>query len=147
MRYVAGGAERIPFANGFFDVACSINSLDHVDDLDRVIAEIIRIVSPQGYFLLLTDIHRHPTVLEPAAFSWNIVEKFLPEFDVVLQGHFEHSATTTEGFGDMWQSLRNAIPYDHADLTDRYGILSVLFRKCPAALHGPASEPRRVVIE
>jgi ubiquinone/menaquinone biosynthesis C-methylase UbiE len=129
MEYVAGGAEQIPFPDACFDVVCSLNSLDHVDDLDKVVAEIIRVVASGGYFLLLTDIHRHPTVLEPVAYSWNVVARFLPALEVVEQSHFEYSVRSAEGFGDIYQSLRQAVPYNHADTTDRYGILSARFRK------------------
>lgn len=129
MQYVACGAEYIPFPDSSFDVVCSFNSLDHVDDLDAVIAEIIRVLAADGLFLLLTDIHLHPTVLEPMAYSWNIVEKFLPALDIVQQQHFEYSVKSAEGFGDIYQSLRQSVPYNHADPTDRYGILSARFHK------------------
>ena len=129
MQYVACGAERIPFPNACFDIVCSLNSLDHVDDLDQVITEIIRVVASEGLFLLLTDIHRQPTVLEPAAYSWNIVEKFTPALEIVEQSHFEYSALSAEGFGDIYQSLRQGVSYNHADPTERYGILSARFRK------------------
>jgi ubiquinone/menaquinone biosynthesis C-methylase UbiE len=52
MQYVACGAENLPFSNGTFDVVSSFNSLDHVDDLNKVIDEISRVLTPQGYFLL-----------------------------------------------------------------------------------------------
>ena len=123
MQYVNGGAEHIPFPDAFFDVVCSLNSLDHVDDLDPAIDEIMRVVSSGGLFLLLTDIHRQPTILEPAAYSWNIVEKFLPAFELVEHRHFEYTVLSVEGFGDIYQSVRQGVPYDHADLTERYGIL------------------------
>jgi ubiquinone/menaquinone biosynthesis C-methylase UbiE len=48
MEYVSCGAEQMPFPDGFFDVVCSLNSLDHVDDLDRVISEIVRVIAPGG---------------------------------------------------------------------------------------------------
>jgi ubiquinone/menaquinone biosynthesis C-methylase UbiE len=129
MRYVNSGAEHIPFPTSAFDVVCSFNSLDHVENLDQVAAEISRVVSPGGLFLLLTDIHRHPTVLEPVAYSWDIVAKFLPALEVVEQSHFEYSVKSAEGFGDIYQSLRQGVVFDHADTTERYGILSAKFRK------------------
>lgn len=129
MLYVAGGAEHIPFPDAFFDVVSSFNSLDHVDDLDPVIEEIIRVLRPGGLFLLLTDIHRQPTVLEPTVYSWNIVESFLPALEIVAQTHVEYSVRSAEGFGDMYQSLRQAVPYNHADPAERYGILAAQFRK------------------
>ncbi len=129
MEYVASGAESIPFPDGAFDLVCSLNSLDHVDDLDLVIPEIIRVLASGGLFLLITDIHRQPTVLEPSAYSWEIVERLLPALELVEQRHNEYSVFTNEGFGDIYQSLKNNIPYDHSDPEDRYGILSAMFLK------------------
>jgi ubiquinone/menaquinone biosynthesis C-methylase UbiE len=130
MRYVACGAENLPFCNDTFDVVSSFNSLDHVDDLSKVIGEISRVLAPQGCFLLVTDIHRHPTVLEPIAYSWDIVEKFSPELEVMEQKQVEQSVFSPEGFGDIYQSLRRGTPYNHNDTRERNGILSVKFRKC-----------------
>jgi ubiquinone/menaquinone biosynthesis C-methylase UbiE len=129
MQYVTANAEQMPFADGAFDVVCSLNSLDHVDDLNAALAEIRRVVRTQGYFLLISDIHRQPTILEPSAYSWDVVEKFLPAFEIVEQQHYEHASPTPEGFGDIYRSIRKGLPYNHADATERYGILSVKFKK------------------
>jgi ubiquinone/menaquinone biosynthesis C-methylase UbiE len=129
MQYVACGAENIPFPNDSFDVSSSLNSLDHVDDLNKVIDEISRVLAPQGYFLLLTDIHCHPTVLEPITYTWDVVERFLPELEVMEQRQVEQTAFSPEGFGDIYQSLRQGIPYNHNDARERNGILSAKFRK------------------
>jgi len=130
MRYVACGAENLPFSNITFDVVSSFNSLDHVDDLSKVIDEIRRVLVPRGYFLLLTDIHRDPTVLEPIAYSWDIVGRFLPELEVMEQRQVEQTVFSPEGFGDIYQSLQRGTPYNHNDTRERSGILSVKFRKC-----------------
>jgi ubiquinone/menaquinone biosynthesis C-methylase UbiE len=130
MQYVACGAENLPISNGTFDVVSSFNSLDHVDDLNKAIDEIIRVLAPQGYFLLLTDIHRHPTVLEPIAYTWDVVERFLSELEVMEQRQVEQTVFSPEGFGDIYQSLRRGTSYNHNDTRERNGILSVKFRKC-----------------
>jgi ubiquinone/menaquinone biosynthesis C-methylase UbiE len=129
MQYIACGAEILPFANDTFDVVSSFNSLDHVDDLDKVIAEIVRVIAKQGYFLLVTDIHSHPTVLEPYAYTWDIVERFQPELEVMEQRQVEQTVFSPEGFGDIYQSLRRGVPYNHEDRRERNGILSAKLRK------------------
>jgi ubiquinone/menaquinone biosynthesis C-methylase UbiE len=129
MQYVASGAEGLPFADGYFDVVCSLNSLDHVDNLDKTIDEICRVLAPRGYFLLLTEIHRRPTLLEPIAYSWDIVARFQPELAVVEQRQVEYTVFSAEGFGDIYQSLQQGTPYDHNDARERNGILSAKFRK------------------
>ena len=129
MQYVAGGAEDLPFPDGFFDVVCSLNSLDHVDNLDKTIIEICRVLAPRGVFLLLTEIHRHAPVLEPIATSWDIVARFQPELAVVEQRQVEYTVFSPEGWGDIYESLRQGTPSTTTIARERNGILSVMFRK------------------
>ena len=123
MRYVSSPSERIPFPDEYFDVVCSFNSLDHVDDLDKTVREIIRVVRRGGLFLLLTDVNHRPTVCEPVAYSWDIVGQFTPALRLLEEGRFEKRAT------GIYQSLKESIPYDSADPKQRYGILSAKFTK------------------
>lgn len=129
MHYVACNAEDLPFPDGIFDLVSSFNSLDHVDDLRKVIDEIGRVTASDGEFILLTDIHQNPTVLEPAAFPWEVVNQFQPEFTLVEQRQFEYTVFSPEGFGDMYQSLKRGASYNFQDASERYGILTARFHK------------------
>jgi ubiquinone/menaquinone biosynthesis C-methylase UbiE len=126
MTYVASGAERIPFPDGHFDVVCSFNSLDHVDDLDQTIAEIIRVVAPGGRFLLISDLNHEPTACEPVTFSWDIVERFQPALTLIERRDY---AKSQKG---VYQSIEAGVPYDHSQ-TNAYGIISAMFVK-PSAV-------------
>lgn len=121
MLYVAAAAERMPFADGAFDVVCSFNSLDHTDDPEMVAREVARILGPGGLFLLLTDVHPHPTPLEPAAFSWNVTTKF--DLALVEEKHYEK---TKRG---MYESILAGAYYDHLNTSERYGVLSAKFAR------------------
>lgn len=123
MSYVAAPAESIPFPDGYFDIVSSFNSLDHVDDLDRSIAEIIRVLAPGGLFLLLTDVNHPPTPCEPLTLTWDLVDRFQPALTLLESAHFEKL------HGGMYQSVHHRIPYDHGDERRRYGILSAKFLK------------------
>ena len=118
MRYVAARAEEIPFCDGYFDVVCCFNSLDHVDDLDKTVSEIIRITCLGGTFLLITEIHVKPTIREPQVFSWDVVEMFSPSLKVYDVRQYEKCAN------GIYQSVREGIPYNNADKLARYGVLS-----------------------
>lgn len=131
MDYITGQAEALPFPDALFDVVSSFNSLDHVDELERVIGEIKRVLAPQGYFLLLTDIHSRPTVLEPSIYSWEIVKRFKPELEVLGEKHIEPTIFSPEGFSDLYQSAQRGVPYDHARTGERNGILAAkFFKRC-----------------
>lgn len=121
MQYIKAGAESIPFDDNYFDFVSSFNSLDHVDNLSKSIQEIGRVIRPGGYFLLISDIHSYPTICEPSAFQWDIVEKFKDRFDVLKEDHYEGNL--------MYTSIRVGLEFDHKNQKDRYGIITVLFQK------------------
>jgi SAM-dependent methyltransferase len=118
MRYVCAPSEAMPFSDGHFDVVCSFNSLDHVEDVGRTVREICRVLKPGGVFLLLTDVDHEPTPTEPISFSFDIVDSFVPPLQIVEVRRFEKRAD------GLYQSLDQAVPYDDADKSRRYGILS-----------------------
>ena len=121
MQYVNSGSENIPFKDAYFDVVTTFNSLDHVDNLEKTISEIKRILKPSGTLLLITDIHDNPTVCEPSTFGWDILEKFKPEFEVQNEEHFERK--------QIYASLRERIAFDHSNSKERYGLLSATLLK------------------
>jgi ubiquinone/menaquinone biosynthesis C-methylase UbiE len=65
MTYVESGAEAIPFADGHFDIVASLNSLDHVDDVDAAIGEMTRVTRSGGVGLLIVEVNGAPTPTEP----------------------------------------------------------------------------------
>ncbi len=106
MRYVEGVAERMPFDDASFDVIASINSLDHVEDVARAAAEIKRVLTPGGTFLLFTELNHPARLTEPQEFSWEVLELFAPELEPVYERRFEDGG---RGF-DL--SVERAVPYD-----------------------------------
>ncbi len=74
MEYVAAPAERMPFDDGCFDVVATLNSLDHVDDVDRVLAEITRVAAPAATWLLTVEVGHAPTATEPHSLAWDVVD-------------------------------------------------------------------------
>jgi SAM-dependent methyltransferase len=123
MTYVDAGAESIPFPDAHFDAAFSFNSLDHVHDLERAIGEIKRIVKPGGLFLLLTEVNHAATATEPQCFSFDVVDRFTPEFTVLSARRFEMGAA------GMYQSLDENRPYLDSDPTRRDALLCARFER------------------
>jgi ubiquinone/menaquinone biosynthesis C-methylase UbiE len=123
MLYVASQAENIPFPDEYFDVDTSFNSLDHVDDVDKTIEEIIRVTKPGAFFLLLTDVNHKPTATEPISFSWDILKKFQPRMRIFEKSFYEKSQH------GMYQSITAGIIYDHSNTHQRYGVLSAKLQK------------------
>lgn len=80
MTYCAAPSEAIPYPDGSFDSVTSFNSLDHVDNVDATIAEMMRVTAPGGQVLLIVEIGHLPTPTEPHDLDERVVEKFSPVF-------------------------------------------------------------------
>jgi ubiquinone/menaquinone biosynthesis C-methylase UbiE len=91
MEYVKGVAEQVPFDDDSFDVVSSINSLDHVDDVRRAAAEMIRVLRPGGRLLIATELNHRARLTEPQTFGWEIVEAFAPPLEVLKEARLADS--------------------------------------------------------
>lgn len=54
---------RIPFASGSFNCVTSTSVLEHIPDIEPVIREVARILSPGGKFVFCVPNHRFPELL------------------------------------------------------------------------------------
>ena len=64
VHFVHAYAEDMPLADGFIDVVIAVNSIDHVDDIERTAKEIQRVLKPGGWVRMQVHYHR-ATVTEP----------------------------------------------------------------------------------
>jgi ubiquinone/menaquinone biosynthesis C-methylase UbiE len=93
MTYKKAYVENLPFPDNYFDMICSFNSLDHVENMEIACKEITRTLKVNGLFLLIVDIHTMPTLTEPQTMNWNFVNDYFPEFDIVEEKHLERTET------------------------------------------------------
>jgi ubiquinone/menaquinone biosynthesis C-methylase UbiE len=131
MTYVASGAERIPFPDGHFDVVSTVNSLDHVDDVDAALREIARVTKPGGALLLLVDVNHEATPTEPHELGWGLVDRL--GGDWILEDRRDYERPSD----NLYDNLQAALPYDHSDPADkRPGVLSARFTRRSSASPG-----------
>lgn len=76
MRYVACGVESMPFPDQSFDVVSSINNFDHVENVDKGIAEIFRVLRTGGSLLMMVEIHSDYRPCEPQSMPANLADLF-----------------------------------------------------------------------
>lgn len=108
MTYVKAYSENMPFSDDYFDVVCSFNSLDHVEDVEQTVREIKRVLKPGGIILLIVDIHNYPTPTEPQSLKWDFVETHFNEFEILMEDHFK-----TIKRGRIYSNARNKIPLEN----------------------------------
>jgi SAM-dependent methyltransferase len=118
MSYVTACSEAIPFEDGHFDVVMAMNSLDHVADVPRTVAEIVRVVTGGGTILVLTSIDHPSTSTEPQSFGPEVFKLF-SGCRIASWEHLERP----EG------ERRWDIPFNEDDLTPRMSGLAVRLEK------------------
>ena len=91
--YISTGAEAIPLLTGSVDVVLARNSLDFVDDPDRVLREAKRVLGPGGTLIALFDVDSTPSPREPHRLTTERVRGSLSGMNVVR----EHSWTQPFG--------------------------------------------------
>lgn len=124
MHYVSGYSEDMPFDDGTFDFVFSINSLDHVDDLDETISEIKRVLKVGGICGIIVDANHKPTKTEPLTIDLNLKDKFLDVFEVIEERVYETVFKT--GFRE---NLDNPTFYDFENEEIRPAILLLKLKK------------------
>lgn len=129
MHYVDAPAESIPYPDGHFDVVTSINSLDHVDDVDAAIQEMVRVLAPGGLILLVVEIHPKPTIAEPHSLPWDLTSRFGPRMKATEEHHLEKPRGGRNTLGEV---LEARIPFDHGSGIERSGVLLAKMAKASA---------------
>jgi 2-polyprenyl-6-hydroxyphenyl methylase/3-demethylubiquinone-9 3-methyltransferase len=71
--YVEGTGERLPFGDAEYDLVYCCDVLEHVDDLDAVLAETRRVLKPDGLYVFDT-INRTPV-------SWLVAIKLFEDWE------------------------------------------------------------------
>jgi SAM-dependent methyltransferase len=107
MTYVCAPAEKMPFADGHFDVVTSFNSLDHVDDAGAAIREIARVTRAGGTALVTVEVNHEPTVTEPQSFGWDVAEEFARDWVVD-----EERRLALAGDHDVYGSWARGAPWE-----------------------------------
>ena len=84
-----GDAQDLPFADGEFDCTVAAWMLYHVEDLDRALSELRRVLRPGGRFVAVTNGREHMQELRRLAGEWAWQQSFRREEAVdLLARHF-----------------------------------------------------------
>lgn len=77
MIYVTSSEKRIPLPTGFVDCLFTINSLDHVDNLEQMTEELLRILKPGGTLLASFNLNEPQTECEPQTLTEDVIKKLI----------------------------------------------------------------------
>lgn len=124
MHYVRAYSEDMPFPDETFDFVFSINSLDHVDDLDETIFEMKRVLKVGGICGIIVDANHEPTKTEPLTIDLDLKDKFSDIFELIDERVYETVFKT--GFRE---NLDNPTFYDFDNEEKRPAILLLKLKK------------------
>ena len=90
IEYTVGAGEQLPFPDESFDIAYCCDVLEHVDDLDRVLAETSRVLKPGGVYLYdtINRTRRSKLVLIKLMQEWRstaLMEPNLHDWDMFIK--------------------------------------------------------------
>jgi SAM-dependent methyltransferase len=81
--YVRSSEAEIPLATGYVDVMFTVNSMDHVLYVDRMLDEVFRVLRPGGLFAASLNLDEPATPTEPATLTEEFIkEKIVPRLHV-----------------------------------------------------------------
>ena len=89
--YLSIPAEKMPLLDKSIDIVISRNSLDHVDNPNKVVNEIIRILKPGGYFFLNVDINHPPMIAEPHHLTQKMISKMTKNLKLIMKKIYNES--------------------------------------------------------
>lgn len=131
--FVEGNATHLPFPEKSFDVIIIADVIEHIDDEDKVMKEIRRVLKPQGYFIASTPatgfhrgkfkrffrfLHQH-TFLRTLPF-WDTVQLY-PESHMKSEGHLREYSLA------YWKLLCKQHHFSLEDWTYEYKLFSAFF--------------------
>jgi ubiquinone/menaquinone biosynthesis C-methylase UbiE len=124
MEYMNASSEKIPLNNDACDVVFSFNSLDHVDNIEKTIKEIKRVVRPNGFFLLIVEVNHRPTDCEPHTLTAKgLIESLAPEFT------YESLKAYKAIHKGMYASIRENCVYADSLNNEEVAFLSAIFKR------------------
>lgn len=75
--YVKSTEKVIPIPNNYVDILVTMNALDHVNDLEVICNELVRILKPNGVFAGYFNLEEPASATEPQCLTEVILEKLL----------------------------------------------------------------------
>lgn len=121
--YAVGDACSIPFADGSFDVVVSFETLEHLEDQDGMLAEITRVLTPQGLLVISSPDKHNYSDARNYHNPFHVKELYFSDLDRLLRAHFKSVdyygqrmstgslIASQDGDGDGGGRLQNYVAY------------------------------------
>jgi len=105
--------EELQFEDNYFDTVCISNSLHHLENMDKVLKELVRVLKPKG-LMLITEMYRDGEQT-PAQETHILMHHWIAEVD--RQTGLYHSSTYTRS---ELETIARKLPLKDLEIKDFY---------------------------
>ena len=120
--FQTASSHNLPFNDNSFDMAVISKALHHLENPERGLNEMYRVLKPGGLFLLIVDIHAKPTTTEPQTLAWNLISVYFPQYKILEEKHLERSVKNK-----IYTNSRKSKPVSNEKIQS--GVLKVKLQK------------------
>ena len=96
LRFEHGDARALPLETATIDVAVSFETLEHLAEQDQFLAELRRVLRPDGLLILSTPDRDVYSPLNQPPNPYHVLELTRPEFETLVRNHFPIAAFTRQ---------------------------------------------------
>ncbi len=112
--FLESGGERIPLPASAFDLVIIENCLDHVEDPEGVVTEMLRLLRPGGLLWFFVDLSNHSDEMHPHPMNEKRVLNLLSAFELV-RGEVSENKAHPEAYGSYRGLFRKPGPQDQGN--------------------------------
>jgi ubiquinone/menaquinone biosynthesis C-methylase UbiE len=88
LRFAPMDSLALAFPDNMFDLVCSLDVIEHIQNPDKYLAEIVRVLKAGGKYFLTTPNKRFTSLQGDPSWEFHVHEFFLEELRDTLGGHF-----------------------------------------------------------
>ena len=99
LRFIGGDCARLPFPDAAFDLVVSFETIEHIETQREFLAEVRRVLTPDGVLLLSSPNKAEYTDRRGYANPFHVAELYREELHSLLDEFFPHSAWYGQSIG------------------------------------------------
>lgn len=100
LKFSVGDAIKIPFEDASIDVVVSFETIEHHDKHDEMMAEIKRVLKPEGLVIISTPDKHYYSDVPNFKNKFHVKELYKDEFSKLIGNYFNHHQLVTQGYYD-----------------------------------------------
>lgn len=110
MAYVSSTERFIPLPDASMDIVVTMNSLDHVENLDVMAKELLRILKPGGVLLGSFNLDEEPTPTEPQVLTEALLRQHLFDHLTQVDGRAHPKTNGKDTYGPFFNRAADGQP-------------------------------------